>query len=486
MREKLYLLLGLILVIILYTGTFVFSYSHIFKSSDPLLITDVARLIPTKVHRIDTLNNVEDLKKVLVEARKKKLHISISGSKHSQGGHTYYQDSIVLDMSSFNKILDLDTKNKIIRVQSGAKWKDVQEYINPHGFAVKVMQSSYVFTIGGTLSSNAHGRDLDRSSVVETVRSFRLLNASGEIINVSRTENPELFKLVIGGYGLFGVIIDVDIELADNEVYEQKSVIMDYKDFPEYFNKNIKDNPEVKMMLVRPSISTGTFLRELVVATWDKTDKTRDDIYSLTEEKNVIRDKFFFGLSRKFDWAKNLRWDLQKKIEIGVGETRIMSRTNAMRPPLAPLEFLDYYSGANTDIIQEYYIPTRNFIQFMDEFREILLKNKMNVISFTIRYVKANNESLMSYAPKEDAFAIIQMSNVGLSKKSQDKTEKTTQEIVDVALKYSGTYYLTYQLYPTKEQMRKAYPNTDLFFAKKLQYDPSEMFMNKFYEKYAK
>ena len=78
------------------------------------------------------------------------------------------------------------------------------------------------------------------------------------------------------------------------------------------------------------------------------------------------------------------------------------------------------------------------------------------------------------------------MSNVGLSQKAQDRTEKITQEIVDAALKYSGTYYLTYQLYPTKEQIRKAYPNADLFFAKKLQYDPSEMFMNKFYEKYAK
>ena len=348
------------------------------------------------------------------------------------------------------------------------------------------MQSSYIFTVGGTLSANAHGRDLDRSSVVETVRSFRLLNTEGEILNVSRTENPELFKLVIGGYGLFGVILDVDIELTDNDIYEQKSVVMDYKDFPEYFQKNIKGNTEVEMMLVRPSIADDTFLRELVVATWNKTDETRDDIYTLTEEKNVLRDKFFFGLSRKYDWAKNLRWSLQKKIEAGVGETRIMSRMNAMRPPLAPLEFLDYYSTANTDIIQEYYIPTRNFVPFMDEFRDILLRNKMNVISFTIRYVKANNETYMAYAPKEDAFAIIQMSSVGLSKKTQTETEKATQEIVDAALKYSGTYYLTYQLYPTKEQMRKAYPNTDLFFSKKLQYDPSEVFMNKFYEKYAK
>jgi len=474
------------LIIVFYIGSFVFSYGLIFKSRDPLLINDVARLIPIKVHRVDTLDNTEDLKRVLTEAREKGLKVSISGSKHSQGGHTYYQDGIVLDMSSFNKILDLNVENKIIRVQSGAKWKDVQEYINPYGLAVKVMQSSYIFTIGGTLSANAHGRDLDKASFVETVRSFRLLNADGEILNVSRTENSELFKLVIGGYGLFGVILDVDIALTDNEIYEQNSTVVDYKDFPKYFEKNIKNNPEVEMMLIRPSMATDeTFLRELVVATWSKTDKTQEGIFDLTEEKNVLRDKFFFGLSRKYDWAKDLRWYLQKKIETGVGETRIMSRTNAMRPPLAPLEFLDYYSNANTDIIQEYFIPVRNFVPFMDEFRDILLKNKMNVISFTIRYVKANNETYMAYAPKEDAFAIIQMSNIGLSKKAQDKTEKATQEIVDVALKYSGTYYLTYQLYPTKEQMRKAYPNTDLFFAKKLQYDPEELFINKFYEKYA-
>src|SRR3989344_128226 len=265
------------LIIVFYIGSFVFSYGLIFKSRDPLLINDVARLIPIKVHRVDTLDNTEDLKRVLTEAREKGLKVSISGSKHSQGGHTYYQDGIVLDMSSFNKILDLNVENKIIRVQSGAKWKDVQEYINPYGLAVKVMQSSYIFTIGGTLSANAHGRDLDKASFVETVRSFRLLNADGEILNVSRTENSELFKLVIGGYGLFGVILDVDIALTDNEIYEQNSTVVDYKDFPKYFEKNIKNNPEVEMMLIRPSMATDeTFLRELVVATWSKTDKTQE------------------------------------------------------------------------------------------------------------------------------------------------------------------------------------------------------------------
>lgn len=486
MKKLIIIPLVIVAIILIYAGSFAFSYSRLWKSDDPLLVTDVARLIPLEVRQVDSVNSVAGIKKILAEAHEKNLKVSISGSKHSQGGHTYYQDGVVLDMSSYNKILSLDVANKIVRVQAGAKWKDVQEYINPHGLAVQVMQSSYVFTVGGTLSANAHGRDLDRSSVVETVKSFRLLTADGNILNVSRTENSDLFKSVIGGYGLFGVIIDVDLELTENEIYEQKSVVMDYREFPEYFQKNIKNNPSVKMMLVRPSIATDTYLRELVVATWNTTDQKPDDVFELRQEENVVRDKFIFGLSRKFEWAKNWRWGLQKKIETGVGETRIMSRTNAMRPPLAPLDFLEYYSPNNTDIIQEYYIPVRNFVPFMDEFRETLVRNKTNAISFTVRYVKANNETHLSYAPKEDVFAIIHMSNVGLSQDAQAETEKMTQELVDVALRHSGTYYLTYQLYPTVEQMKKAYPKAELFFREKLKYDPREIFVNKFYEKYAK
>ena len=477
----------LLFLVIAYLGSFIFSYDRILHHKDKLLITDVARLVPRKVRSVDTAHTVDDLKAVLADARQKGLKVSIAGAQHSQGGHTYYEDAVVLDMTAFNKVLALDEVNKVITVQSGARWKDVQAYTNPYGLAVKVMQSSYVFTIGGTLSANAHGRDTDMSSVVETVLAFRLLTADGMVLNVSRAENPDLFALVIGGYGLFGVILDADIQLTDDAVYAQQSTLMDYKDFPAYFDSAIKGNGEIKMLLARPSIDPApdSFLREMVVTTWSATSSTADGLHDLTGEEYVYRDKFFFGLSRKFDWAKALRWSLQKKVEAGVGSVRLVSRNNSMRPPLAPLELLDYYSKQNTDIIQEYYVPVRNFVSFMDEFRSILSEGEMNVISSTVRYVKANDETYMAYSPREDSFAIIHMSNVGLSKEAQAHAEAVTQKLVDAAIKYGGTYYLTYQNYPTKTQMRTAYPNTALFFRKKLEYDPMEFFVSEFYKKYA-
>jgi decaprenylphospho-beta-D-ribofuranose 2-oxidase len=469
-----------------YASTFVISYEEIFRTQDPLVRTDVARLTPTRVERVDDVRELEQLRTILRDARQRKLKVSISGSRHSQGGHTYTAGGVVLNMRRFNRIRTVDPGAMTITAESGATWDEVQRAIAPSGLAVKVMQSSNIFTVGGTLSANAHGRDMDVTQFVEVIQSFRLLLADGRVVQVSRTENPELFTLVIGGYGLYGVVLDVTLRVTRDELYEQSAVSMDYAQFPAYFAQHIKPDSAVVLMLARPSIdpAPASFLRELVVVTWRRAGANRSGSFALTEEAHVWRDRFFFGLSRRFDWAKSLRWKLQKRVELGAGDARVVSRNNSMRPPLAPLELLDYRSQRNTDIIQEYYVPVENFVPFMDRFREILLAGKMNVLSSTVRYVTPNAAPQLAYAPRRDAFAIIQMSNVDLSPEGQARTAAVTQRLVDAAIENGGTYYLTYQLYPTPEQLHRAYPNARHAFERKRFYDPEELFTSQFYEKY--
>jgi FAD/FMN-containing dehydrogenase len=480
------LLVALTLALALYASTFVISYGDLFRTEDPLVRSDVARLTPLRVERVEPIRDVEPLRAVLREARERRLKVSISGSRHSQGGHTYTAGGVVLDMRGFNRVRAVDPATMTINVESGASWDEVQRAIAPRGLALKVMQSSNIFTVGGTLSANAHGRDIDVTQVVEVVESFRLLLADGSVADVSRDRNPELFSLVIGGYGLYGVILDVTLRVTRDELYEQRAVSMDYREFPGYFAGRIQPDSEVALMLVRPSIDPdpGSFLRELVVVTWRRAGAGSSGTFDLTEEAHVGRDRLFFGLSRRFGWAKSLRWRLQRKIELGAGEARLVSRNNAMRPPLAPLEFLDYRSRRDTDIIQEYFVPVEGFVPFMDRFREILVADEANVLSSTVRYVTANATPALAYAPHRDAFAIIQMSNVGLSAEEQARAEARTRRLVDAALEHGGTYYLTYQLYPTPEQLHRAYPNARHAFERKRFYDPDEVFSNQFYERY--
>jgi decaprenylphospho-beta-D-ribofuranose 2-oxidase len=485
-RGRLAAALGvLLLAFALYLGSFVVSYGDLLHRRDPLVATDVARLDPVRVDRVAVAHEVAQLQAVIRDARSRGLKVSISGSHHSQGGHTYYPGGVALNMRGFNRVLAVDTARRTVTVQSGATWDEVQRALAPRGLAIKVMQSSNIFTVGGTLSANAHGRDLDVMQVVEVVERLGLLLADGRIVEVSRTENPELFSLVIGGYGLYGVILDVTLRVTRDELYEQRAESMDYTAFPAAFRR-IQGDSEVVFMLARPSIDPAprAFLREVVMVTWRRVRDGRRGDFALTEEAHVLRDRFFFGLSRRFDWAKTLRWGLQKRLELGTGATRVMSRNNAMRPPLAPLELLAYHSGTDTDIIQEYYVPVGSFVPFMDRFRDILVRGRMNVLSSTVRYVKPNATPALAYAPDKEVFAIIQMSNVGLSTAAQAHAAEVTRELVDAALAYGGTYYLTYQLYPTPAQLHRAYPDAGRAFERKRFYDPTELFSSRFFERY--
>ena len=69
----------------------------------------------------------------------------------------------ILDMTGF-KSVTVDTTARTMTVQSGATWHDIQNVLHPR-FAVKAMQSTDIFTVGGSISVNAHGMDHRAGSV---------------------------------------------------------------------------------------------------------------------------------------------------------------------------------------------------------------------------------------------------------------------------------------------------------------------------------
>ena len=177
--------------------------------------------------RIDTIVQVlsdrkdikDQLKNILKHARENNLKVSIAGAKHSMGGHTSYPDGIVLDMLPYNH-MEVDTLNNILSIGSGALWEDAIRYLDKFGKSIAIMQAFSSFSIGGSISVNGHGWQKDLPPISSSVLSFTLMKADGEIINCSRDENEELFKAVIGGYGLFGIILDIKLHIVDNEALQ--------------------------------------------------------------------------------------------------------------------------------------------------------------------------------------------------------------------------------------------------------------------------
>lgn len=227
------------------------------------LVTDYTGLLPKHVEKVVVADNRIDLQKIVKEANRNGQKISVAGLQHSQGGHTYYEDGVVLDMRSFNRILEINETEKTIRVEAGATWEDVQEAIQPYGLALQVIQSQSIFTIGGSLSVNAHGRDIRFGSMAETVKEMTLLTSTGEIKEISRDDSEEWMKYVFGGYGLFGVILDVTLTLTDNDRYVIHTEKLKTSEYPSYFNQLLA-NDDTAMHYARVSVAPSSFWKKCI------------------------------------------------------------------------------------------------------------------------------------------------------------------------------------------------------------------------------
>lgn len=160
-----------------------------------------------------------------------------------------------------------DTAARVYRVRAGTRWHHVIGVLDPLGFSVAVMQSNSDFSVGGTLSVNAHSWPVPYGPFGTTVRVVRLMLADGTVVTCSRTENAELFSLVIGGYGLFGIVLDADIEMADNALLTPTFERMPAASVAERFVATVRDAP-VRMAYGRLSVASRGFLNDAFVTSY--------------------------------------------------------------------------------------------------------------------------------------------------------------------------------------------------------------------------
>jgi FAD/FMN-containing dehydrogenase len=452
-------------------------------------INDASHLNKTTIYGIVKVANENDIRNALRFARDNNLKITCAGQQHSMGGQTFIHGGVVLHFRDFN-LIRLDKEHKRVNVQSGARWWQLQQLLDREGLSVKSMQSINIFSVGGTLSVNAHGIDPMPGPVAPTVRSMRIMLSNGDIVKASATENGELFRHVLGGYGLFGVILDVDLEVVDNEMYTRKAVYMNYTDFPKYYEENIENNDNIGLVFGRLSVAPQSYLRETVVHTYEKT-LFGGSLPPLKPAQHDTLDRFIINCSKTGGLGRWMRWTLEKYAEpylhecvarnqaMNQKEVCLVSRNEEMYDNMGYLEnrLLD------TDILQEYFIPYDRMPEFVEGLRDVVQRNHANLLNVTIRTVHKDTISALPYA-KQNMFGFVLYFNVKFNDKDNAILKKTTTDLIDVAQKADGTYYLPYQLFYSEGQLQKSYPEINEFFATKKKYDPIGLFTNSFHEKY--
>jgi FAD/FMN-containing dehydrogenase len=158
------------------------------------------------------------------------------------GGQIASPDSLHLDMRSFNRVLQFSPTEQWIRVETGVRWCDLQRFLDPHDLAVKIMQTYANLTVGGSLSVNSHGRYIGLGPLILSVRSITLVLADGRLVTASPKENRETFYGAIGGYGGIGVIVEAELEVAENCRVGAVTETMPINRYVEVFRRSVRDD----------------------------------------------------------------------------------------------------------------------------------------------------------------------------------------------------------------------------------------------------
>jgi FAD/FMN-containing dehydrogenase/uncharacterized membrane protein YhaH (DUF805 family) len=444
--------------------------------TDERVVNDVTQLNPILVSKVEVPESVQALQGIIKNAEKP---ISIGGGRFSMGGQTASPQSIHIDLRKLNKILEFSPEKKMIKVQAGIRWCDIQQYIDAHNLSVKIMQTYANFTVGGALSVNCHGRYIGLGPVILSVKSIDAILANGEIVHASPVENSELFFACIGCYNAVAVIVNVELGLENNIAVKRVHEKMNGGLYKDFFVKNIRKNEDV--IFHNGDIYPPAY-KNIRAVSWIRTSekptvKTR--LMPLAAAYPI--ERYFIGAFSKNKFGK---WRREYLIDPLVFASKKIHWRN-YEAGYDVMELEPDSRKSSTYVLQEYFVGIENFDAFHYKMAEIFKRHDVNVINVSIRHAMPDNGSLLAWA-KEEVFAFVVWYKQGTSDADKNKVGVWTRELIDAAISFNGSYYLPYQVHATVEQFHKAYPRAKELFDLKKKYDPTFKFRNIIWDTYYK
>lgn len=447
-------------------------------------VDDASRMNATRVIEVwpvaaDDTEAEAQLNELFHRARNGRLPISIAGARHSMGGHCIAPSGVVIDMTPFSK-MELDDERNLLHVQAGAKWSQVIPYLDRHGKSVSIMQSNNSFTVGGSLSVNCHGWQYGCPPISSSVESFRLMLADGRVVRCSRTENEQLFSLALGGYGLFGVILDADLRVVANERYRLEQSIVPIEESLITFDRAMEGS-NVTMVYARMSIVPDRFLKEALINVLHRDPVAIEQLPELGEAGLAAVRRALFRGSAASEYGKKLRWDAETRLQPYL-RGNYFSRNQLLNEGV---EIFENRSADHTDILHEYFVTRQALPRFVEDLRRIIPRHNANLLNVTVRFIDVDHDTFLRYADRP-VFSLVMLFYQPRTDQADREMEAMTVELIDAALRAGGRYYLPYRLHGTVNQFCQAYPQAGEFFALKRYYDPDELFRNQFYLKYGR
>ncbi|MDP9191050.1 MAG: FAD-binding oxidoreductase [Acidobacteriota bacterium] len=409
--------------------------------------------------------------------------VCISGGKHAMGGQQFASNATLLDMNAMRRVLGFDRERGIIEVESGIQWPALIAATKDSPWAIRQKQTGADrLSIGGALAANVHGRGLTMKPFIDDVESFTLIDAGGQLIECSRANNRELFSLVIGGYGVFGVVASVQLRLSPRRKVQRVVEEQDIESVMRAFDARIADGFHYGDFQFSIDSASEGFLRKGVFSCYKPVsdDTPMAPAQAELKPEDWMKLLYLAHADKEQVYRQYVGYYLSTSGQVYWSDEHQLSfYPDGYHQTLDPL--LQMPPGS--EMITELYVPRPKLADFMLAAAEDLRRRKGNVVYGTVRLIERDDESYLAWAKEPYACVIFNL-HVEHSDAGKARAADSFRALIDLVAARGGSYYLTYHRWARRDQVERCYPRFASFLAEKKRFDPRQRFQSEWYRHY--
>jgi FAD/FMN-containing dehydrogenase len=299
----------------------------------------------------------------------------------------------------------------------------------------------------------------------------------------SRTENSEVFRAAIGGYGLFGAMVNVRLRLTPRHKVQRTVEVIDIADLPAMFDRRIAAGYQYGDFQFATQLDPDALLRKGVFSCYRPVDDATpmpanrarlspENWRELILLAHVDRARAFQAYSSYYLTTSG-QYYYSDEHQMS---TYIPDYHEALGARLG-----EYVRG--TEMISEIYVPRDALVRFLADVRSDFLEHKTDLIYGTIRLIERDDETMLHWAKQPYACIIFNI-HVMPDPAGVERARQEFRRLIDRGLQYGGSYYLTYHRWAERRQVAAAYPEFPEFLRLKRRLDPAEVFQSDWYRHY--
>lgn len=460
-----------------------------------LILNDVhSQLNATTVHRVTKPRTADELRKCIVNARAEKLKISVAGGRHAMGGQQFGSGALHIDMTALDRVLSADPDRGLLHIEAGATWPTIIEASHRMDAAsgtlwgIRQKQTGVDdVSLGGSISANAHGRGLLMQPLGDDIENLTVINPVGRSMFCSRNENAELFSLVIGGYGLFGIIYSATLRLAPRQRLKRLVDIIDLDDAMNAVFRRTADGCLFGDFQFVIDTKDAGFLRRGVFSCYKPVPRSEAE----SDGQADLSPDAWLKLLKLAHEDKSMAFRLYAQHYLSTDGNCYWSDTMQLSTYIP--SYADFLEKTRTEddregvketlVIGEHYVPREHLLDFMESAREIFKSSGTEVIYGTIRAILRDRISFLPWA-KDDFACIIFNLRTPHSVEGLANTAETFRSLIDASNQLAGSFFLTYHRHASASQVESCYPHFKEWLRMKTVYDPSDLFTSDWYAHY--